>query len=179
MPRTLLTIASAFCLCVNLLTSPALQAAQDGQGFTVVLVRHAEKESSEEDPALSSTGQQRAQKLASLLQDAGIEQIWSSDYRRTRDTAAPLSTLLGIEVLLYDPRNLPGLVDRLRRDGHNALVVGHSNTTPELASLLGGETHGTIDEKTEYDRLYLLNISKATTTTTLLRYGQTADQSPK
>jgi hypothetical protein len=50
-------------------------------------------------------------------------------------------------------------------------VVGHSNTTTELVTLLGGEPGTEIEESSEYDRLYILTINPSGVTTLLLRYG--------
>lgn len=130
--------------------------AQTGPSL-VVLVRHAEKaEAPANDPPLSPEGEERARALARTLADAGITRIHSSDTRRTRDTAAPLAAALGLEIELYDPRDLPGMADRLRALPGRHLVVGHSNTTDVLSGLLGGASFGEIVEAWEYDRLYFL-----------------------
>ena len=50
---------------------------------------------------------------------------------------------------------------------------GHSNTTPSLAGLLGGEPGSKIDEAGEYDRLYVITVDKdGTAQSLLLRYGK-------
>ncbi|MEL6686603.1 MAG: phosphoglycerate mutase family protein [Pseudomonadota bacterium] len=136
----------------------------------VFLVRHAEKQSGQ-DPALTEAGVLRAEALADLLEDADITHIHSSDYKRTRQTVAPLAARLDLPVRLYDPRDLPTLADQLREEGGRHLVVGHSNTTPPLAEELGGEGGEPIVEATEYDRLYLVSITGDQTDTFLLRYG--------
>jgi 2,3-bisphosphoglycerate-dependent phosphoglycerate mutase len=123
----------------------------------VVLVRHAEKaEAPASDPPLSPQGTERALELARVLADAGITRIHSSDTRRARDTAAPLAAALGLEIELYDPRDLPAMASRLRSLPGRHLVVGHSNTTDVLSGAMGGETFGEIVETWEYDRLYVL-----------------------
>lgn len=130
--------------------------AQNGPSL-VVLVRHAEKaEAPADDPPLSRQGEARARALARTLADAGITHIHSSDTRRTRDTAAPLAAALGLEIELYDPRDLPAMADRLRALPGRHVVVGHSNTTDVLSGLLGGATFGEIVEAWEYNRLYFL-----------------------
>ena len=166
--RTLgvLALALAFHGCQPPAESPP--AALESVFF---LVRHAEKADQSEDPPLTEEGHARARALADLLRDAGITAIVSSNFERTRDTAAPLAGELGLEVTLYDPNLLPELAAALLSSPGRYLVVGHSNTTPELAGLLGGEPGAPIPE-TEYDRLYLLHHRPGIgTTTTLLRLG--------
>lgn len=144
--------------------------AQDGNS-TVFLVRHAEKTAEENDPHLSHAGKQRAEDLAALLANAEITGIFSTDYARTRDTAAPLADAQGLETRLYDPAQPGQLVESLKTNPGRYLVVGHSNTVPELVELLGGTPGADIDEKSEYDRLYVLTRLKGgTVNTILLRY---------
>ena len=138
----------------------------------VFLVRHAEKTADKNDPALTAEGQARAETLASMLADAGLTHIHSSDYKRTRDTAAPLAARLGLEVQIYDPRDLPAMAAQLKSQSGRHLVVGHSNTTPQLTELLGGEGGTPITEATEYDRLYYVTIdANGDVASTLLRFG--------
>ena len=142
-----------------------------GSGPVVFLVRHAEKASASPDPGLTEAGETRAQALAELLRDAGVDVVYSTDYRRTRDTAAPLAVKLGLGLTTYDPRNLGELAADIRSQGVRCLVVGHSNTTPELVGLLGGEPGPPIDEKSEYDRLYVVTIgADGAVETVVLRY---------
>lgn len=171
-------------LCIGLLVAlaaPTAYASETSEEPTTTmsleafLVRHAEKQKGD-DPALTEAGAERAEALADLLADANIEHILSSDYTRTRDTAAPLAARLNLTVELYDPRDLPGLVVRLKEAGGRYLIVGHSNTTPYLAHLLGGDHGGPITEATEYDRLYYIAREGDDVSSVLLRYG---DPSPK
>ena len=145
---------------------------EPAEPLVVFLVRHAEKVDSSADPELSPEGVQRAADLAATLADAGVERIHSSDYIRTRDTAAPLAAALGLELEIYDPRDLPSLVALLREAGGRHLVVGHSNTTPNAVELLGGEPGPAVVEATEYDRLYAVTVGgDGAVSTALLRYG--------
>jgi 2,3-bisphosphoglycerate-dependent phosphoglycerate mutase len=161
-PARIAILAAAILAAATLggLSVPALApqtAAPQDIPSLVVLVRHAEKaEAPPSDPPLSPDGTTRAAALARVLSDAGITRIHSSDTRRTRDTAAPLAAALGIEIELYDPRDLPAMASRLRSLPGRHLVVGHSNTTDELSGLMGGATFGQIEEPWEYDRLYFL-----------------------
>ena len=142
--------------------------AQPGDSFTLYLVRHAEKQVVEgKDPGLTDAGNYRSEQLARWLQDKGVNKIWSSDYQRTRDTAGPLVSKLGLELTLYDPRDLPDLADKLLENRENALVVGHSNTTPELTRLLCQCDISDMDES-EYDQLYVVSVHRGETSVEVL-----------
>jgi len=133
--------------------------AEQQNSFTLYLVRHAEKQADgSRDPALTDAGKRRAEQLATWFQDKNLEDVWSSDYRRTRDTVAPLVADSGLELSIYDPRELQALAGTLLDKHHNALVVGHSNTTPELARLLCQCVVAEMDES-EYDRLIVVTVS--------------------
>jgi phosphohistidine phosphatase SixA len=164
MIRTLSVVALAFALsgCAPPVESPP--AAPESVFF---LVRHAEKADPSEDPPLTGEGRARAEGLARMLRDAGVERIFSSDFQRTRDTAAPLAGALGLEVERYDPNALADLAEALVVLPGRYLVVGHSNTTPELAGLLGGEPGPPIPED-EYDRLYVLVRRSGEETSTIV-----------
>ena len=136
----------------------ASAAGKDGN-YTLYLVRHAEKQSDgSRDPALTQAGKQRAERLAAWLQDEDIQNIWSSDYIRTRDTAMPMLSNPGLELSIYDPRDLAALAENLLEKQHNAVIVGHSNTTPELARLLCHCDIQDMDES-EYDRLIVVSVA--------------------
>ncbi len=159
----------ALILTCFMLPRPAL-----GQETTVIfLVRHAEKEAQPvDDPALTAAGRLRSEELAKLLADTDLKAIYSTDLTRTRETAAPVGRGSALSIQYYDPSDLAGLAETLQTLGGNALVVGHSNTTPILVELLGGAPGGPIDEAAEYDRLYILTMTAGEVVTTLLRYGE-------
>ena len=153
----------------------AHEAATGETPLTVFLVRHSEKEPGK-DPALTPEGQGRAQSLSGLLGSVQLDAIYSTDYRRTRDTAEPTADEQGLSVSLYSPRKLKEFAKQLKQRGGQVLVVGHSNTTPQLVSLLGGEAGQPIDEKREFDRLYLVQTGSAGQASTLvLRFGLPAN----
>lgn len=137
-----------------------INTCEAGESYKIYLVRHAEKQTDGgKDPGLTAAGIFRSEQLATWFQDKDIRDIWSSDYRRSRDTAEPLLSTLGLELTLYDPRDLPALAKNLLDERTNALVVGHSNTTPELARLLCGCAISDMDES-EYDRLIVVVVSE-------------------
>jgi phosphohistidine phosphatase SixA len=142
----------------------------------IFLVRHAERAdddggmAAEEDPHLSAAGRERAEALAEVLRNAGITHIHTSDYLRTRETAGPLAAATGLPVSTYDVGDLAGFAARLLATPGRHLVVGHSNSTPELVTALGGDPHGEI-QAMEYDRLYLVSVGDDSPETVLLRFG--------
>jgi 2,3-bisphosphoglycerate-dependent phosphoglycerate mutase len=168
--RLLLPVVAVLC-CLPVWTGCSTERAL-AKSAIVFLVRHAEKADSSSDSPLAPAGEARAVQLATLLRDAGIDTIYTTDFRRTRDTAAPLARQLQLTPTIYDWEALPALAAEIRKRGGRSLVVGHSNTTPELVQLLGGDPGTEIDEKSEYDRLYVVAIAReGAVTTTLLRYG--------
>lgn len=152
------------------LLAPAAARAQAPAAELIVLVRHAETTpDGTRDPALSGGGTERAARLATLLADAGIDRVHSSPYRRTRQTAGPVAAAGGREVEEYDPRALPDVAARLLAEPGRHLVVGHSNTTPALVELLGGEPGPDIAED-EHGRIYFLFPAEGAVRTLVLRY---------
>lgn len=158
-----------FLLATGLGTT-GTEAQVQTKATVVYLVRHAEKLDESTDPPLIATGRERSEWLSQMLQDGGLTHIHTTDFERTRDTAAPISERLGIRPRLYDALELRDLADRLRATPGRHLVSGHSNTTPNLIRLLGGESSDIPEH--EYDRLYVLTLNPdGTATTVLLRYG--------
>lgn len=126
----------------------------------IYLVRHAEKEAGP-DPALDADGQARAERLVRQFHDVPLRAIYSTDYRRTRQTVEGIAADHGLTVRTYDGTDLGGLAQTLRQRGETALVVGHSNTTPEMVRALGGSYEPMTEA--EYDRLYRVSLASGET----------------
>lgn len=138
---------------------------------TVVLVRHAERLSDDRDPGLSEVGIAHAERLAEILEHAGITAIYVSEARRTRETAAPVAARTGVEPRVIEADRHKRLLRRLkwRHRSEVVLVVGHSNTVPVIASGLGAEV-GVIDAE-DYSGLWIISYSRLRGTRLLmLRY---------
>ncbi len=165
-----LTRRNLLGLACALLTLAACATATPDPEHTIYLVRHAEKQAGD-DPSLTPEGATRAAQLAETLGDAGILRIYSTDYARTRETAAPIAEAISVPVTLYDPSDLSAFSGRLKAEPGTTLIVGHSNTTPALVEILGGEPGTDIDEAAEYDRLYVVRIRDDRVDTELRRYG--------
>ena len=110
---------------------------------TYYVVRHFDTPAGERDPDLTDTGRARAEKLAAWFKGKKLAAIYVSDYKRTRQTIAPLVASRGMtRVEVYDPSDTPGLVAKVKAVGGPVLVVGHSNTVPDVVEQLGGERPG-------------------------------------
>jgi phosphohistidine phosphatase SixA len=166
------------CLRVALLMAllaPGCSRPQATGVTTVFLVRHGEKKLDSQDPDLTEAGRQRAVALARTLRSVPLTAIYSTDTHRTRQTAAPLAEQRSLTVELYDKDDLARVVMKVRSAPGRYLVVGHSNTTPDLVSRLGGDPGAAIDEASEFDRLYVLMLHPdGSVVTLLLRYGDAA-----
>ena len=113
----------------------------------ILLVRHAEKatDANEASVPLSEAGTARAAHLAEMLRSAGVTAVYATDTVRARKTAEPLAKAAGLEVRIYAPKDADGksapriLLDRLKKEEPRGvvLVVGHSNTVPEILAALG------------------------------------------
>lgn len=168
-------------ILLPLLLAASLAAAEmpEGDPLVVFLVRHAEKVDNSRDPRPSPAGRERADELALVLRDTGIEHVYSTNFIRTRKTAAPTAKALGLKVELYEHSQLAALVERMRRLGGRHLVVGHSNSTPAVVALLGGDPGDPIEETSEYDRIYIVTVgADGVVSTVLLRYGAPFEPMP-
>ncbi len=128
---------------------------------TFVIVRHAEKSPGDaRDPSLSEAGRARARNLARLLADEPLSAAYATGYRRTQQTAQPASDAHGIAVTTYDAQ-LPAtaFASQLRaaRLPGTVLVVGHSNTVPEIAGALSGQPVEAMPDD-QFGRLYRVSI---------------------
>ena len=104
----------------------------------VVIVRHAEKATDGgRDPDLSSAGRARADALARILKDSGITVIFTTEFKRTQETAAPTATSAHVTPTVVAAKDTTGLVAKLHRLNGNALVVAHGDTIPNIIKALG------------------------------------------
>lgn len=133
---------------------------------TVYVTRHGEKGEGK-DPDLTVQGQARARMIATLLGKAGIGQVFSTATKRTWQTAKPTAALAAVEVQTYDPAKPQTVIDKIKASTAPTLLVGHSNTVPELVKLLGGATVPPIGDE-EFDRLYQVSIAADGSVTTVL-----------
>jgi broad specificity phosphatase PhoE len=131
----------------------------------VILVRHAERADggapapmmpgTPADPLLSAAGEARAARLATMLADSGVKAIFATEFKRTQDTGKPLAATLGLKVQSMPASDTAALVAKLKAEHASdvVLVVGHSNSVPEVIKALGGPDVTIAD--TEFDALFV------------------------
>ena len=136
--------------------------ADDGPGTTVIyLSRHAEKAGGE-DPGLLPAGEDRARRLAAKLPTDRIRAVYATGLRRTQATAAPTAQRAGVPVRDYSFSAAAGTLTEgwLREHrGQTILVVGHSNTVPDLLNALVGERRYSNIAEDNYGLLYKVSVN--------------------
>ena len=128
------------------------------------VVRHAEKAvpsegttmSTPDDPSLSDAGVKRAEALKQVLISKNIRHIFSTDTKRTKLTAEPLSKQSGVAIQIYGPRPDSVFTNQLKKIKENTLVVGHSNTVDDLVNSLIGDKKLSDLADSEYDNLFIV-----------------------
>ena len=124
----------------------------------IVLVRHGEKVASAgKDPDLSPAGRARAEALARILKDSRITAIFTSEFKRTQETAAPTATAMKIAPTVVPAKDITLLLSKLRQLNGNALVVAHGDTIPDIVKALGIDIPIQIPED-DYTELLIITL---------------------
>jgi len=142
---------------------------------TVILVRHAEKATTDRDTVLSSAGTDRAKELARVLTGTKIDAIFTTEFRRTKETAAPTVQALGLTPIVRNtgPAYATDLAKEIltQHAGETVLVVGHSDSTISVMQALGATGLPKIEEP-HFDNLFVLtHVEGAAPKVVALRYG--------
>lgn len=147
---------------------------------TIIFVRHAEKSTEPaDDPALSEAGKRRVAELARQMVDAdvvaGVDAIYSTPFRRTRETAQGVADALNLPIHDYSPNDNEAVLATILKQhkGKIILVVGHSNTVPTLIADLGASKKVPPIQDNEYDNIYVISIPWFGKTKTIrMRFGE-------
>lgn len=147
---------------------------------TIIFVRHAEKaDAPADDPGLSPAGLRRAAELARQLVDAdvirGVDAIYSTPFKRTRETAQAVADALDLPINTYDADDTEPILESILKNhkGQIILVVAHSDTLPVLIANLGASKRVPPIAEDEYDNIYIISIPWFGKTKTIrLRYGE-------
>lgn len=113
--------------------------SQAGEPRTIYVMRHLNTPAGVTDPDLTPAGQDNAKRLAAWFSDRKLDALYVSTAKRAQQSVAPLASAKRLTPVLYDPRDGAGLVAKVREAKGTVLVVGHSNTVPDIVEQLGGE----------------------------------------
>ena len=155
-----------FTLLILFFISTTLSFAQDTEkkdtSTTFYFIRHAEKNRTDKknkNPYLTQKGVLRAAKWSLVFKNVNFDTVYTTDYHRTRQTALPTAEKNDLELYYYNPSEINRKNFLLSNTGKIVLVVGHSNTTPQLVNmLLGTEKYSNIDDKNNAN-LYVLSVA--------------------
>ena len=132
-----MTLVALICLL-----SVSYLSAQENSKSTYYLIRHAE----------------RAVKWSEILNKFGINEVYSTDYKRTLNTVKPTAKANKITVKTYHPFKLDYEQFLVDTKGKNVLIAGHSNTTASFANkLIGKEVYPEMSDDNNAN-LYIVTI---------------------
>jgi broad specificity phosphatase PhoE len=169
--RSLRILAAVLVVCAAL---GAWWWLRCGPATTLLIVRHADRPTDGSD-ALTPAGMQRAQDLVRVAQKAGVLAVYRTNTNRSRDTAQPLATALGLTPVIYDMKDVRGVVAAIFAEhrGETVFVVAHSDTTPQIIAEAGGPVLPEI-ARDEFDDLSVLtacSCRRGKATLVDLQYG--------
>lgn len=135
--------------------------AQENTITTFILVRHAEKDltQSTSDPDLSPEGKARATKFAELFSKSDIGAVYSTPYKRTRQTVEALAAAKGLQVTSYQPTKMDEIDNMIKQYAGKTIVVsGHSNTVPLVLNYLIGEEKYKMFDDSDYGNIIIVSV---------------------
>lgn len=167
----------ALLLACSLLAGCASTPAPDAAVASFVVIRHAEKVDASRDPDLAPAGHARAVALAGVFADRAPDAIYTTDFRRTRQTVQPTAAAHGLAPRVYDANQPAEAFAAALRAAHprgRVLVAGHSNTVPGIVAALCACAVPAMAD-TEYDRLSVVEVDAAShARLRSTRYGATS-----
>lgn len=156
----------ALTACVSPAPSFPVESPPAAAGKSIFVTRHMQKAEGE-DPPLNAEGAVAAERLADMLLDEGVSAIFATATRRAMETATPLSIRIGVPIETYDPKNPQSLATSIGAVEGSVLVVGHSNTVPDLIANFGGyppplmteQDYGTVFRVDEHGRVHAITLN--------------------
>lgn len=166
--KTIVRLLAVFLLII-LMVPAQVAFSQTNADLSLFLFRHAEKVDDSKNPHLSDQGKVRAEKLFNMLSNEPVTAIYSTSYHRTEETVKHFVDTFNLPIIHYNPKELNNFAEEIKKKTGRIVVSGHSNTTPQLASLISGIEVDEIDE-TIYDNLYIITITNGVATLTVIKY---------
>jgi len=124
----------------------------------IYVMRHLQKADGN-DPSLSAEGAANAQRLVTTLGNRKIKAIFATPTKRAVETGEPLAKALELDVTSYDPKDPAALKKAVDAIKGAALIVGHSNTVPDIVTQFGGEQVGPLAD-TDYGTVFVVTPGK-------------------
>lgn len=137
---------------------------------TYYFIRHAEKvkNTDTKDPELLPKGLERAEQWATTFKQIPLDAVYSTDYRRTINTALPTASSKGLTITKYHPTKIDYNAFLKDTKGKNVLVVGHSNTIPAFVNrIIGKEKYPDMPHDNNAN-LYIVTIANGNITDLVL-----------
>jgi 2,3-bisphosphoglycerate-dependent phosphoglycerate mutase len=145
--------------------------AQDQTITTFILLRHAEKVADgSQDPDLTQQGIDRSFRLATMLKNTDVAAIYSTNYKRTKNTVSMLAKDKGLEIQVYAGPKSEDLDKMISQNkGKTIVVVGHSNTIPGIANLLTGNTNFENFPDAEHGNIFIVPVIEKGKSATVIK----------
>jgi broad specificity phosphatase PhoE len=150
-----------FSAILALLLSISIICTAQAPITKIFIVRHADRNGNLD--ALTALGVTRTKELARVLGLAKIDSIFSTNFVRTKQTAQPLASMMGLPIILYtDPAALVARIMKFS-NGKRILVVGHSDTVDDIISKCGCVPPPSITPQmpaTQFDNMFEVLVQK-------------------
>lgn len=157
----LILFISLFYGCVN-----------DTEETILYLVRHAEKDTTDktDNPQLTVEGEERALKLAEIMQKEDIKAIYSTKYDRNMKTVQPTATLFDLPIKNYEWYDWEETVDKIRKQKGTFLLCGHGDNLLPIIEFLNGETPFSKIGHNEYHNIFKVMIVADTAYVDMIKF---------
>jgi broad specificity phosphatase PhoE len=129
----------------------------------IYVMRHLHTPAGVSDPDLTDEGKKYAAAVSHSFQRDPPDVIYVSSTKRAQQTAAPLAERLKLTPKIYDPRDTPGLIASVSAESGTVLIVGHSNTVPDIVQKLGGQRPDDLSHEDFGDIWHIAGPEKITT----------------
>ena len=165
--KTIVLLLAVLTLVAACKESGKINVAEKENTSVYYFIRHAEKDRSDstnKNPSLTIQGLERAKKWALFFKDKNIAAVYSTNYKRTQQTALPIAKEQNLEIIGYTTKELISEKFIANNKGKNIVIVGHSNTTPELVNSLLGEKKYEDIADSENNNVFIVTLKKNKTT---------------
>ena len=165
--KTIVLLLALLTLVAACKESGKINLAEKENTSVYYFIRHAEKDRSDstnKNPSLTLQGLERANKWALFFEDKNIAAVYSTNYKRTQQTALPIAKEQNLEIISYTAKELISEKFIANNKGKNIVIVGHSNTTPELVNRLLGEKKYEDIADSENNNVFIVTLTKNKTT---------------